>query len=220
MEWTIWIAENCMRGVERGALREILIKEGFSEKETEEYLCSVVSHPYVLAGRHIVQELESGRDLKLALQEYVRLACSHGELSGDDFVGTSIPEEYLDLFAVPAFGHLATIGKDGAPQLTPVWVDYREPFLLVNSVVGRVKDRNVRRDPRICLEIVDPRNPYRYLAIKGRVAEICLEGADAHIDLLAKKYYGVSTYPFHRSNEIRCVYKIEVLAVSWNVSSL
>lgn len=78
-------------------------------------------------------------------------------------MGAIIPEAYLDLFDKPAFGHLATLMKDGSPQVTPVWVDYDGRYVRFNSALGRVKDRNVRRDPRVAISIQDPANPYRYL---------------------------------------------------------
>ncbi len=79
----------------------------------------------------------------------------------------AIPEKYLDLFEKRAFANLGTIMSDGSPQVTPVWVDYDGKYVRFNSAVGRVKDRNVRRDPRVSVSILDPENPYRYLAIRG-----------------------------------------------------
>ena len=81
----------------------------------------------------------------------------------------AIPEKFLDLFQKQAFANLGTIMSDGSPQVTPVWVDYDGKYVRFNSALGRVKDRNVRRDPRVSLSILDPDNPYRYLAIRGRV---------------------------------------------------
>ena len=69
--------------------------------------------------------------------------------------------------------------------------------------------KNVRRDPRIALAIVDPDNPYRYLEIRGRVVEITEQGADDHIDKLAKKYLGVDKYPYRQPSETRVIYKIK-----------
>ena len=80
--------------------------------------------------------------------------------------------------------------------------------MLFNSAKGRQKDKNVRRDPRVALAIVDPDNPYRYLEIRGRVVEITEEGADAHIDKMAKKYLGVDKYPYRQPTEVRVIYKI------------
>lgn len=120
----------------------------------------------------------------------------------------AIPERYRDLFEKKTFAHLATVGPDGAPQVTPVWVDYDGTHVRFNSARGRVKVRNLARNPRVALAIQDPDNPYRYVQIQGRVAESTEAGADAHIDRLAKKYLGQDTYPFRRPGEVRVTYKI------------
>jgi PPOX class probable F420-dependent enzyme len=120
----------------------------------------------------------------------------------------AIPEKYLDLFNKRAFASLATIMPDGRPQVTPVWCDYDGRHVLINSAKGRVKDRNMRRDPRVSLALIDPDTPYRYLEIRGRVAEITENGADAHIDKLAKKYTGEERYGYRRPGEVRVIYKI------------
>jgi PPOX class probable F420-dependent enzyme len=125
----------------------------------------------------------------------------------------AIPEKYLDLFQKRAFANLGTIMSDGSPQVTPVWVDYDGKFVRFNSALGRVKDKNVRRDPRVSLSILDPENPYRYLAIRGRVVEITQKGADEHIDSLAQKYLG-QAYPYRQPGEVRVLYKIEPEKVS------
>ncbi len=123
---------------------------------------------------------------------------------------SAIPESHLDLFAFEkrAFGHLATLMPDGSPQVTPVWIDFDGTHVLVNSARGRQKDVNVRRDPRVAIEVSDPNNPYRYVQIRGRVVEITEEGADEHIDRLAKKYRGLDRYPYRRPGEVRVIYKI------------
>jgi PPOX class probable F420-dependent enzyme len=126
----------------------------------------------------------------------------------------SIPEAYRDLFQKRAFAHLATIMRDGTPQVTPVWCDYDGTHIRINSAKGRVKDANMRRNPHVALEIMDPDNPYRYLAVRGRVAEITEIGADAHIDSLAKKYLGQDRYPYRSPGERRVIYKIQPEQVS------
>jgi PPOX class probable F420-dependent enzyme len=126
----------------------------------------------------------------------------------------TIPEQFKDLFAKVAFAHLATLMADGSPQVTPVWVDYDGAHVRVNSAKGRVKDKNMRRNKRAALSIQDPDNPYRYLAIRGEVAEITENGADAHIDALAKKYLGKERYPFRSPGEVRVIYKIRPDKVS------
>ena len=121
----------------------------------------------------------------------------------------SIPEKFADLFNKPAFANLATVLPSGQPQVTPVWVDFDGRHVLVNSAVGRKKDENIRKNPRVSLSIMDPENPYRYLEIRGRVAEITQDGADQHIDKRAKKYLGKEKYPFRQPGEVRVLYKIE-----------
>lgn len=120
-----------------------------------------------------------------------------------------VPEKYLDLFKKKAFAHLATLMKDGSPQVTPVWVDYDGKHVRVNSALGRVKDKNLRRDPHVALAIQDPDNPYRYLEVRGKVVDITQKGADEHIDTLAQKYIGQSKYPWRKPGEVRVLYKIE-----------
>jgi PPOX class probable F420-dependent enzyme len=129
-------------------------------------------------------------------------------------MGDVIPAAYLDLFSKPAFGHLTTLMKDGSPQVTPVWVDYDGKHVRFNSALGRVKDKNVRRDPRVAIAIQDPANPYRYLQVRGRVVEITQDGADAHINTLTQKYMGKTEYPYRQPGEVRVLYKIEPHKVS------
>jgi len=121
----------------------------------------------------------------------------------------SIPEKYRDLFTKRAFGSLATLMPDGSPQVTPVWVDLDGDLVVVNTAKGRQKDKNMRRDPRVAIAIIDPDNPYRYIEIRGRVAEIVEQGADAHIDKMAKKYLGVDKYPYRQASETRVMFKIK-----------
>jgi len=125
-----------------------------------------------------------------------------------------IPEQYLDLFEKQAFGNLGTLMKDGSPQVTPVWVDYDGKYVRFNSAKGRVKDNNIRRDPRVSISLQDPANPYRYLEIRGRVVEVTESGADEHINKLSQKYLGKAVYPFRQPGEVRVTYKIEPAKVS------
>ncbi len=120
-----------------------------------------------------------------------------------------IPEKYRDLFNKKALASLATLMPDGRPQVTPVWCDFDGQHVLVNSAKGRVKDRNMKRDPRVALALIDPDNAYRYLEIRGRVVEITEKGADQHIDRMAKKYLNVDRYPHRGPGEVRVIYKIE-----------
>jgi PPOX class probable F420-dependent enzyme len=91
-----------------------------------------------------------------------------------------VPREFLDLFDKPSIGHLATLMPDGSPHVTPVWVDYDGRHILVNSAAGRQKDLNMDRRRRVAIEIADPDNPNRYLAVRGTVAAIEADGADEH----------------------------------------
>jgi len=120
----------------------------------------------------------------------------------------AIPEQYRDLFQKKAFAHLATVNTDGSPQVTPVWVDFDGTHIRFNTAKGRVKERNVRRAPRVALAIMDPENPYRYLRVSGRVVDVTEQGADQHIDALAKKYLGKDRYPYRQPGEVRMLYKI------------
>jgi len=117
-------------------------------------------------------------------------------------------QKYQDLFQKKAFANLATLMPDGRPQVTPVWCDYDGKYVIVNSARGRRKDRNMRRDPRVALAVVDPDNPYRYIEIRGQVAEITEQGAEEHIDRMAKKYLGLDKYPNRAPGEVRVLYRI------------
>jgi len=125
-----------------------------------------------------------------------------------------IPEKYLDLFNKKAFGSLGTLMPDGSPQVTPVWVDRDGDIVLVNTAKGRQKDKNIQRDPRVSVTLIDPDNPYRYLEIRGRVVAATDQGARDHIDKMAKKYLGVDKYPYAQPGEQRLLLRIEPEHVS------
>jgi PPOX class probable F420-dependent enzyme len=125
-----------------------------------------------------------------------------------------IPESHKDILHKLAFAHVATLMDDGTPQVTAVWIDEENGYVLVNSAVGRVKDKNVRRNPNVAVSATDPDNPYRSLAIRGKVVEYVTEGADEHIDKMAKKYMGKDKYPFRQPGEQRVIYKIEPVSVN------
>lgn len=129
-------------------------------------------------------------------------------------MAATIPDSYKDLLDKKAFAQLATVMSDGSPHVTPVWWDYDGNHIRINTAKGRVKDRNMRRNKKVALTIVDPDNPYRYLGVRGEVAEITEQGADAHIDLLAKKYLGKDKYPFRQPGEVRVLYKIRPEKIS------
>ena len=121
----------------------------------------------------------------------------------------AISEKFADLFEKKAFAQLATLMPDGSPHVSPVWCEYDGHHVVINTAKGRVKDRNMRRDPRVSLDIMDPENPYRHVSIRGRVTDYTEQGADQHIDKLAKKYLNLDRYPYRQPGEVRVVYKIE-----------
>ncbi len=118
-----------------------------------------------------------------------------------------------ELLEAANIGHLATLMADGTPHVTPVWVDVEDSLVLVNSAEGRVKVRNLRRDPRVGLSVVDRENPFAAVSIRGRVRELTADGADEHIDALAKKYLGEERYPLREPGERRVIVRIEPLHV-------
>ncbi len=102
--------------------------------------------------------------------------------------------------------------------MTPVWVDHDGDTVLINTATGRVKERNLSRDPRVSISIVDAEDPYQPLTIKGRVVELTREGADAHIDKLSKRYIDRDPYPFRRPGEERILVRIEPEKVSYGLT--
>jgi PPOX class probable F420-dependent enzyme len=127
----------------------------------------------------------------------------------------AIPEKYLDLVQQKkAFANLATLMPDGSPQVTPVWFDYKDGRLRVNTAKGRVKARNMQEGAPVALAIMDPDNPYRYVQVRGRVKRVAEQNANAHIDSLAKKYLGKDKYPWARPDEVRVIYEIEPTSAS------
>jgi PPOX class probable F420-dependent enzyme len=94
----------------------------------------------------------------------------------------------LELLTDRSYAHLVTLRKDGSPHSTPVWVDATGDLVLVNTAVGRAKDRHIRRDPRVALSVLDRKNPYRWVSISGVVVDITSDGAEEHIDILSRRY--------------------------------
>lgn len=123
-----------------------------------------------------------------------------------------IHQAFQDLFQKKAYGHLATLMPDGRPHVTPVWVDYDGRYLYVNSARGRQKDRNMERRRYVAVEITDPENPNRYVSVMGEVVEITEEGAEEHLDKLARRYLEVEHYPptWRFPGEVRRMYKIRI----------
>ena len=126
-------------------------------------------------------------------------------------------EPWRDLLeSKKTFAHIATLMPDGTPQVTPVWIDYKNGKVLVNSAKGRVKVRNMKEGSPVAISITDPDNPYRYVQIRGKVTRVTEEGAAKHIDAMAKKYLGKDKYPFAKPGEVRVLFEIEPSKVSGN----
>jgi PPOX class probable F420-dependent enzyme len=119
-----------------------------------------------------------------------------------------IPAEARHLFEGTNFAHVATLNPDGSPQVSPVWVGIEGDLVVFNTAAGRVKPRNLERDERVAVSIINQENPYENILVQGRVAEITTEGADDDIDALAKRYMGVDEYPLRKPGEVRLLVKI------------
>ncbi len=128
-----------------------------------------------------------------------------------------IPPKHTDLLAreKKAFAYLATVKRDGFPQVTPVWFDWDGEHIVINTARGRVKDKVMHRNSQVAVLIPDPANPYRFLQIQGQVVVETEEGARAQIDDLAEKYTGTRHYANYRG-ETRVTYKILPVRVQAN----
>ena len=122
---------------------------------------------------------------------------------------TQLNREHVKLIQEKNFGFLATTNKDGSPQVSPVWIDTDGEFLLINTAIGRVKERNTRRDPRVSIAIAEQSDPYSWIMVRGRVTK-WIEGpeAEAHIDKLSKKYTGRAKFVKNDPNERRVIFRI------------
>jgi PPOX class probable F420-dependent enzyme len=114
------------------------------------------------------------------------------------------------LLQAPNFASLATTMADGGPQASVVWIDVDGDDVLVNTAERRTKTENIRRDPRVAICLFDRNDPYRQLMLRGHVTGFTHEGADAHIDALAKKYTGADVYAGHRADQQRVIVRIAV----------
>jgi PPOX class probable F420-dependent enzyme len=113
------------------------------------------------------------------------------------------------LFNAKNFGHIASVFPDGSVQVTPIWVDSVDGRVRINSAEGRAKVKNLRRNPQVTIEVSSEGDPYEYVEVRGRVVEMTHEGADDHIDALAKKYLDVDSYPYRKADEQRVTIVIE-----------
>jgi PPOX class probable F420-dependent enzyme len=129
-------------------------------------------------------------------------------------MGIELPDKARALIEGKNFGNLATVMPDGSPHVAPVWIDYDAGDVLINTAEGRQKLKNIRHDPRVAVDVLNSENPYEMVTLRGRVVEVTHEGADAHIDKLAKKYLGRDTYPYRQPGEQRVIIRIEPEKIS------
>ena len=120
----------------------------------------------------------------------------------------------MEILRKPVLAHVATLGADGEPHVTPVWIDVDGDDLLINTALGRAKARNLANDARVAVSLTDPDNDSTVIAIRGTVIGFTTDGGDDVIDRLAKKYMGVDSYPFRREGEIRVTVRIQTDRIS------
>jgi PPOX class probable F420-dependent enzyme len=118
-----------------------------------------------------------------------------------------LDEAQADFLRNPYYAVVTTLRPDGSPHQTVVWVDTDDGDVLINTAEGRAKPRHMRANPNVSVAVVDPANGYHSLVVRGK-AELSHDGADAHIDKLAKKYLDADTYPFRKEGEVRVIVRI------------
>jgi PPOX class probable F420-dependent enzyme len=123
-------------------------------------------------------------------------------------VTSQLSEKAKTLVHRPVIANVATVDAEGRPQVTPVWIDLEGDDLVFNTARGRVKQSNLDSDPRVAVSIVDPDDPFNVVVVRGTVVAT-EDGADAHIDALAKKYMGLDTYPMRQPGEVRVKYTVK-----------
>ena len=132
-----------------------------------------------------------------------------------------LPEIVRSKFEGLNFWQFATVNEDGSPTASPVWADIEDDHIIVNTAMDRRKERNIRRDPRVALAMVDRDNPYLWIEIRGHVTErIEGEEAAASIDRLTKKYLALDQYPHHGNGEKRVIFKIEPIKILFKDESV
>ena len=125
-----------------------------------------------------------------------------------------LSEDLLALLRQPSICYIATIMPDGSPQMTQTWVDTDGDHVIINSVQGFVKLKNIERDPRVAVTITDPDNPFRYFQVRGRVVNTTTDGAVDHIEMLSQKYLG-TPYPWYGGrDQVRVIIVIEAEKIS------
>jgi PPOX class probable F420-dependent enzyme len=122
-------------------------------------------------------------------------------------VTTQLSNKAKALIDRPVIANVATVDADGGPQVTPVWINLDGNDLMFNTAKGRAKVTNLTNNRQVAISIVDPEDPYNVVVVRGSV-EPTEEGADAHIDALAKKYLGVDSYPMRKDGEVRVTYRV------------
>ncbi len=122
-------------------------------------------------------------------------------------MSTSLTTKARELISRPVIANVATVDEHDDPQLTPVWIDLEDGDLVFNTAKGRAKERNLAKNPSVAVSVVDPDDPYNVVVVRGK-AEATEEGADSHIDALAKKYLGVEKYPTRKPGEVRVKYRV------------
>jgi PPOX class probable F420-dependent enzyme len=118
-------------------------------------------------------------------------------------VPDTLSDKARTLQARPVIASVTTLRPDGGPQVTPVWIDLEGDDIVFNTAEGRVKAQHLHREPRVAVSVIDPDDPYNVVAVRGTVTDMTTDGADAHIDALAKKYLGVDSYPMRKEGEVR-----------------
>jgi PPOX class probable F420-dependent enzyme len=121
----------------------------------------------------------------------------------------TLPQSVKKIMQDKAYGHVVTVGPDGKPQVTMVWMDVDGDEVLFNTAEGRLKPRNLRRDPRVTIAVQDRNDPQSHMVFHGK-ATVTEAGADQHIDKLAKRFLGADKYPFRRPGEKRLLVRVKV----------
>jgi PPOX class probable F420-dependent enzyme len=124
-------------------------------------------------------------------------------------MSTSVAGHAADLLKGKNFAQVATLRADGSVHVAPVWVDVQDGRPVLNTAEGRAWPRNLERDPRVTVTVQNLENPYEYVTIRGTVAERTHDGADAHIDAMAKKYLDQDSYPFRQPGEQRVIIRVQ-----------
>jgi PPOX class probable F420-dependent enzyme len=119
-----------------------------------------------------------------------------GFLSTPEAVTVDLPDDLLTLLRGPSPCFISTLMPDGSPQMTEVWVDTDGEHVVINTVDGFLKVRNLQRDPRLAVSVLDPENLMRYFSVRGTVVEMVTEGAADHIEMLSQRYLG-EPYPWY-----------------------